>query len=59
MVPVQIVGIRLDPITETSAVLLGEADNLTRVLPIMIGSRWPGRSRRAREPTISPRRCWR
>ena len=38
MVPVQIVGIRLDPLTETSAVLLGEADNLTRVLPIMIGS---------------------
>lgn len=38
MVPVQIVGIRLDPISETSAILLGELDHVTRVLPIMIGS---------------------
>jgi bifunctional DNase/RNase len=37
MVPVQIVGIRLDPHAGMSAVLLGEPDEMTRVLPIMIG----------------------
>lgn len=38
VVPVQIVGVRVDPVSGTSAVLLGEAEELTRVLPIMIGS---------------------
>jgi bifunctional DNase/RNase len=38
MVPVLIVGIRIDPLLGTSAVLLGEHGNLTRVLPIMIGA---------------------
>jgi bifunctional DNase/RNase len=37
MVLVQIVGIRLDPLTGTSAVLLGDADRPTRILPIMVG----------------------
>ena len=37
MVPVHIVGLRVDPITGVSAVVLGETGQLTRVLPIMIG----------------------
>ena len=37
MVPVQIVGLRVDPITGVSVVVLGEVGGVTRVLPIMIG----------------------
>lgn len=37
VVPVQIVGLRVDLVSGTSAVLLGESEQLTRVLPIMIG----------------------
>jgi bifunctional DNase/RNase len=37
MVPVEIVGLRVDPTTGTSVVVLGESDGLTRVLPIIIG----------------------
>lgn len=35
---VEIVGIRFDPIAGTSAVVLGESERPTRVLPIMIGA---------------------
>jgi bifunctional DNase/RNase len=38
MVPTKIVGMRFDPLLDTSAVLLGELGELTRVLPIMIGA---------------------
>lgn len=38
MVPAQIVGVRLDPLLGTSAVILGQSGDLTRVLPIMIGA---------------------
>ena len=36
-VPVRIVGIHLDPMSGGSVVLLGEYDEVTRVLPIFIG----------------------
>jgi bifunctional DNase/RNase len=38
MVPTKIVGIRIDPLLGTSAVLLGEFGDLTRVLPVMMGA---------------------
>ena len=37
MIQVQIVGLRFDPIGDTSVVVLGESERLTRVLPILIG----------------------
>lgn len=37
MVPVRIVGIHLEPVSGGSVVLLGELDEITRVLPIFIG----------------------
>ncbi len=37
MVPVQIIGLRVDPVTGISVVVLGESDSVTRVLPIMVG----------------------
>ena len=36
MVPTKIVGLRIDPLLGTSAVLLGELGDLKRVVPIMI-----------------------
>ena len=38
MVPTKIVGMRIDPLLGTSAVLLGEIGDLTRVVPIMMGA---------------------
>jgi bifunctional DNase/RNase len=38
MVPIQIVGMRFDQLHGTSAVVLGEFGDFTRVLPIMIGA---------------------
>lgn len=37
MVPVQIVGLQIDPVTGVSVVVLGESERVTRVLPIIIG----------------------